>query len=95
MRVKVNDEDALTLVTRALRQSTPEIRTGVMEVVVGAMVDAGDWGSLMFWSSEISNAIEQYALMLARTNRAVCGHCFDGLTEELKRKLEGRVEVRR
>jgi hypothetical protein len=92
---KSDDEDVLTLITRALRHSTPELRTGAMEVVVGAMIDAGDWGSLMFWSSEISNAIEQYALMLNRTNRAVCGHCFDGLNEELKRKLEGRVEVRR
>ena len=89
------DEDVLVVVTRALRRATPELRTQLMEVVVGEMVDGGDWGSLMFWSSELSNAIEQYLLMLSRTNRAVCGHCFDGLNEELKRKLAGKISVER
>ena len=95
MVAKKSDEDAVGVVTKALRHSTPELRTQLMECVVGGMIDGADWGSIMFWSSELSNAIEQYLLMLARTNRAVCGHCFDGLNEELKRKLEGRVEVRR
>jgi len=92
---KKSDVDVLSVVTKALRRATPELRTELMELIVGAMVDAGDWGSIMFWSSELSNAIEQYLLMLSRTDQAVCGHCFDGLNEELKRKLVGRVEVRR
>ena len=87
------DGDVLSVVTRALRQSTPELRTQLVELVVGAMVDAGDWSSLMFWEGEIAHAISEYLRMLSRTNRAVCGCCWDNLGDELKGRLKGKVEV--
>ena len=89
------DGDVLGVVTKALRQSTPELRTQLVELVVGVMIDRGDWGSLMFWEGEINHAISEYLRMWARTNRAVCGCCWDNLSDDLKRKLEGKIEVER
>jgi len=96
MVAKKNDRDgdAVTVVTRALRRSTPELRFQLLELVVGAMIDAGtDWSSLMWWSGELDHAVSEYLRMLDRTNRAVCGHCFENLSDDLKRKLEGKIEV--
>jgi len=95
MVAKKSDEDAIALVTKALRHSTPELRTQLMECVVGAMIDGGDWGSIMFWQGETTNAVTEYVRMLNRTNRAVCGCCWDNLSDDLKRMLEGKITVER
>ena len=89
------DGDVLSVVTRALRHASGEDRTCVMELIVGEMIDHGDWASLMWWQGEIANAISEYLRMLNRADRAVCGCCWDNLSDDLKRKLEGKIEVER
>jgi hypothetical protein len=86
-------DDALELVRRSLRQSTPELRTRAMELIVGEMIDRGDWASLMFWEGELENAVAEYLRMLARTEQAVCGCCFNNLGKGLQERLKGRVVV--
>ena len=95
MKAKENDEDVLSVVTKALRRSSGEDRTCVMELIVGEMIDHGDWASLMWWQGEIANAISEYLRMLARTDRAVCGCCWDNLSDDLKQRLAGKIEVAR
>ena len=94
---KRNDggEDVLTVVTRALRQSTPEIRTGVMEVVVGAMIDGGDWGSLALWHGELEHALMKYFQVLNKTDRGVRQECWRHLGPGLQERLKGNIEVER
>jgi hypothetical protein len=91
MVAKANDRDSdvLGVVQRSLRQSTPELRTELMEVVVGAMIDGGDWGSIFLHQGLLSEAVEQYLKWTNRTGQQICGHCFDNLGNELKRKLKG------
>jgi hypothetical protein len=91
--MKDADEDVLGVVQRALRQSTPELRTRAMELIVGEMVDHGDWASLMFWEGELENAVTEYLRMLNRTEQAVCGHCYNNLGKGLQERLKGRVVV--
>jgi hypothetical protein len=91
--MKAKDEDAITAVTRALRGSTPELRTGAMEVVVGAIVDAGDWGTLAFWHGELEHALMEYFQLLGRREQAVCQHCYRNLGPGLQERLRGKVEV--
>jgi len=89
------DGDVLGVVTKALRQSTPELRTQLVELVVGVMIDRGDWGSLMFWEGELENAVTEYLRMLNRTEQTVCGHCYNNLGKGLQERLKGRVVVER
>jgi hypothetical protein len=89
----VTKDDALELVRRALRQTTPDLRTRAMELIVGEMIDHGDWASLMFWEGELENAVAEYLRMLNRTDRAVCGCCFNNLGKGLQERLKGRVVV--
>ena len=93
--VRENEPDVLGVVTRALRHSTPELRTRAMELIVGAMVDGGDWASLMFWEGELENAVTEYLRMLNRTDHALCGHCWGNLGKGLQERLKGRVVVER
>jgi len=86
-------DDALELVRRSLRQSTPELRTRAMELIVGEMVDHGDWASLMFWEGELENAVTEYLRMLNRTEQALCGHCYNNLGKGLQERLKGRIVV--
>ena len=66
-----------------------------MELIVGAMVDAPDWGSLAFWHGELEHALMRYFQMLGRTERAVCQHCYHNLGPGLQERLRGRVVVER
>jgi hypothetical protein len=93
--VAKTDDDLIEVVQRALRQSTPQLRTRLVELLIGEMVSREDWSSLMFWSGEIDHAVSEYLRMLSRTNRAVCGCCWDNLSDDLKRRLEGKIEVER
>jgi hypothetical protein len=90
---KKSDEDAVTVVTRALRGSTPELRTGAMESVVGAMIDAGDFGSLAFWHGELERALMQYFQMWERNREPVCQHCFRNLGPGLQERLKGKIVI--
>ena len=87
------DDDLIEVVRRALRRATPELRTRAMELIVGEMIDHGDWASLMFWEGELENAVAEYLRMLNRTDRAVCGCCFNNLGKGLQERLKGRVVV--
>jgi hypothetical protein len=91
--MKDADGDVLGVVQRSLRRATPELRTQVMECVVGEMIDHGDWASLMFWEGELENAVAEYLRMLNRTEQAVCGCCFNNLGKGLQERLKGRVVV--
>jgi hypothetical protein len=95
MAKKKNDEDAVALITRLLRGSTPELKTQVMEVVVGAMVDAGNWGSISFWHGELERALMQYFQLWERNKEPVCQHCFRNLGPGLQERLKGRVVIER
>jgi len=87
------DDDLIEVVRRALRRATPELRTRAMELIVGEMVDHGDWASLMFWEGELENAVTEYLRMLNRTEHAVCGCCFNNLGKGLQERLKGRDVV--
>ena len=76
MVAKENDGDVLSVVTRALRRATPELRTELMELIVGAMVDGGDWGSLCWWHGELEHALMKYFQMLGRTDRGDRQECW-------------------
>jgi hypothetical protein len=91
--MKDEDDDLIEVVQRALRHSTPELRTQVMECVVGAMVDAGDWGSICWWHGELEHALMEYFRLAGRTEQAVCAHCFNNLGKGLQERLKGRVVV--
>jgi hypothetical protein len=96
MAKKKSDEDVVALITRSLRGATPELRTQVMEVVVGAMIDAGnDWGSLAFWHGELEHALMQYFQIWERNKEPVCQHCFRNLGPGLQERLKGRVVIER
>jgi hypothetical protein len=95
-RKSERDEDAVTAVTRLLRGSTPELRTAVMECVVGSMIDSGsDWGSISLWHGYLENALMQYFQMLGRTEQAVCQHCYHNLGPGLQDRLRGKISVER
>ena len=87
------DADVLGVVTRALRQSTPELRTQLVELVIGTMIDRADWGSIMFWEGELENAVTEYLRMLNRNERALCSHCFNNLGKGLQERLRRKAEV--
>jgi hypothetical protein len=89
------DDDLIEVVRRGLRRSTPQQRTVLMELVVAEMLDGQDYASLMLWQGLISEAVNEYLRMLNRTNRAVCGCCWDNLSDDLKRRLEGKIDVER
>ena len=90
---KKKDEDAVTVVTKALRRATPELRTRMVELVVGEMIDHGDWGSLAFWHGELEHALMEYFRLVERTEQAVCGCCFNNLGKGLQERLKGRVVI--
>ena len=88
-----NDGDVLGVVQRALRRATPELRTCLMECVVDEMISHGEFGSIFLWQGILSEAVEEYLARAKRAGQQVCGHCFDNLGDELKRKLKGKVTV--
>jgi hypothetical protein len=85
--------DVLSAVTRALRHARPELRTQLMELVVGSMIDAGNWGSLSFWHGELERALMKYFEVWERNGEAVCQHCFRNLGLGLQERLKGRVVI--
>ena len=91
--MKASGDDLIEVVQRALRRATALDRTIVMELIVGEMVDHGDWAVLMFWEGELENAVTEYLRMLNRTDRAVCGCCFNNLGKGLQERLRGKVCV--
>ena len=93
--MKATDGDVLGVVTRALRQSTPELRTELMELIVGAMIDAGNWGSLCWWHGELEHALMEYFQMLNKTDRGVRQECWRNLGPGLQERLRGKIEVER
>ena len=86
-------DDAVEVVRRALRRSSAEDRTSVMEEIVGQLIDHGDWGSICWWHGEIEHALMQYFQMLGRTRRAVCQHCYRNLGPGLQERLKGQIEI--
>ena len=87
------DGDVAGVVQRSLRRASALDRTIAMELIVGEMVDHGDWAVLMFWEGELENAVTEYLRMLNRTEQAVCGHCYNNLGKGLQERLKGRVVV--
>jgi hypothetical protein len=94
-RESEREEDALAVITRALRNSTPELKTGAMEVVVGAMVDVGNWGSICWWHGELEHALMEYFQLWERNREPVCQHCFRNLGPGLQERLRGKIEIER
>jgi len=95
MVVKENDVDVLSVVTKALRRATPELRTELMELIVGAMVDHNEFGSLAFWHGEVEHALMEYFRMLNKTDRGVRQECWRNLGPGLQERLKGKIEVER
>ena len=87
------DGDVLGVVQRALRRASAEDRTQLMELVVGAMIDSGDFGSLAFWHGELEHALMQYFQMLNKTERGVRQECWRNLGPGLQERLKGRMVV--
>jgi len=66
-----------------------------MEVVVGAMIDGGDWGSLALWHGELEHALMKYFQVLNKTDRGVRQECWRNLGPGLQERLKGKIEVER
>ena len=89
----VKKDDPIELVRRALRQSSAEDRTSVMEEVVGQLIDHGDWGSLALWHGELEHAFMKYFQMLNKTDRGVRQECYRNLGPGLQERLKGQIEI--